>query len=238
MTTLGETGPGETRLVAEVWTEDLLERLDFRDSEPEVIDLSPEGGVVPSLQESQIECLSADKVGRLCFPIQRRSQPTPQDTYLYYFLLRYPGRSLVFLSSIDGIRRLVPLLELLELKTYPLHSQLEQKQRLKNLERFKSTPNSVLLATDIAARGLDIPSIDHVIHYQIPRSADTYVHRNGRTARAMRQGFSLIMCAPDERKVLGALLASLNRGALRNIPFIQPRIETVTRVQGEARYRR
>ncbi|KAF9652598.1 DEAD-domain-containing protein [Thelephora ganbajun] len=175
--------------------EDLLERLDFRDSEPEVIDLSPEGGVVSSLKESQIECLSADK-----------------DTYLYYFLLRYPGRSLVFLSSIDGIRRLVPLLELLELKVYPLHSQLEQKQRLKNLERFKSTPKSVLLATDIAARGLDILSVDHVIHYQIPRSADTYVHRNGRTARAMRQGFSLIMCTPDERQVLRALLTSLGRG--------------------------
>lgn len=134
---------------------------------------------------------------------------------MYYFLLRYPGRSLVFLSSINGIRRLVPLLELLELKAYPLHSQLEQKQRLKNLERFKSTPNSVLLATDIAARGLDIPSVDHVIHYQIPRSADTYVHRNGRTARAMKQGFSLIMCAPDERRVLRTLLTSLGRGALR-----------------------
>jgi len=58
--------------MAEVWTEDLLERLDFRDSEPEVIDLSPEGGVVSSLQESQIECLSADKVGRPCPPFQHR----------------------------------------------------------------------------------------------------------------------------------------------------------------------
>ena len=119
----------------------------------------------------------------------------------------------------------MPLLELLELRAYPLHSQLEQKQRLKNLERFKSTPSSILLATDIAARGLDIPSIDHVIHYQIPRSADTYVHRNGRTARAMRQGFSLIMCAPDERKVLSTLLISLGRGTLLNIPSIQLGIE-------------
>ena len=192
-----------------------MERLDFRDPEPEVINLSPEGCVVSSLQESQVECLPADKVGRPCLPIRCRPQPTPQDTYLYYFLLRYPGRSLIFLSSIDGVRRLTPLLELLELKTYPLHSQLEQKQRLRNLERFKSTKNSVLLATDIAARGLDIPSVDHVIHYQIPRSADAYVHRNGRTARAMRQGFSLIMCAPDERKVLRALLTNLGRGELR-----------------------
>ncbi|KZP15440.1 DEAD-domain-containing protein [Athelia psychrophila] len=174
--------------------DDLLLRLDFRDPEPEVIDISPEGGVVSSLKEGKIECLSAEK-----------------DVYLYYFLLRYPGRSLVFLSSIDGIRRLMPLAELLGLKAFPLHSQLEQRQRLKNLDRFKSTPNSVLLATDIAARGLDIPAVDHVIHYQIPRSADAYVHRNGRTARAMRKGFSMLMCGPDERRVVRALLGSLGR---------------------------
>lgn len=76
---------------------------------------------------------------------------------------------------------------------------------------FKSTPNAILLATDIAARGLDIPAVDHVIHYQIPRSADVYVHRNGRTARAMRSGFSLLMCAPDERRLVRALLSSLGR---------------------------
>ncbi|KAG2117225.1 ATP-dependent RNA helicase [Suillus discolor] len=174
--------------------DDLLLRLDFRDPDPAVIDISPEGGVVSTLKESKIECLSTDK-----------------DAYLYYFLLRYPGRSLVFLSSIDGIRRLTPLMELLNLKAFPLHSQMEQCQRLKNLDRFKATANAVLLATDIAARGLDIPAVDHVVHYQIPRSADVFVHRNGRTARAMQKGFSLLMCAPDERRVLRALLASLGR---------------------------
>ncbi|KAF5310717.1 hypothetical protein D9619_008153 [Psilocybe cf. subviscida] len=174
--------------------DDLLLRLDFRDPEPEVIDLSPKGGVVSTLQEGKIECLSGDK-----------------DVYLYYFLLRYPGKSLVFLSSIDGIRRLMPLVELLGVNAYPLHSQLEQRQRLKNLDRFTNTPNSVLLATDIAARGLDIPAVDHVIHFQIPRSADTYIHRNGRTARAMRKGFSMLMVAPDERRVVRALLGNLNR---------------------------
>ncbi|KAF8905264.1 P-loop containing nucleoside triphosphate hydrolase protein [Gymnopilus junonius] len=174
--------------------DDLLLCLDFRDPNPEVIDLSPVGGVVSTLQEGKIECLSGDK-----------------DVYLYYFLLRYPGKSLVFLSSIDGIRRLMPLVELLNIKAYPLHSQLEQRQRLKNLDRFMKTPNSVLLATDIAARGLDISAVDHVIHFQIPRSADTYIHRNGRTARAMRKGFSMLMVAPDERRVVKALLGSLGR---------------------------
>ncbi|KAF9475121.1 DEAD-domain-containing protein [Pholiota conissans] len=174
--------------------DDLLLRLDFRDPNPEVIDLSPVGGIVSTLQEGKIECLSGDK-----------------DVYLYYFLLRYPGKSLVFLSSIDGIRRLMPLVELLNINAFPLHSQLEQRQRLKNLDRFSKTPNSVLLATDIAARGLDIPAVDHVIHFQIPRSADTYIHRNGRTARAMRKGFSMLMVAPDERRVVRALLGHLHR---------------------------
>ncbi|OSD01508.1 DEAD-domain-containing protein [Trametes coccinea BRFM310] len=174
--------------------DDLLLRLDFRDPTPAVVDISPAGSVVATLTESKIECLTTDK-----------------DAYLYYFLLRYPGRTLVFLSSIDGIRRLLPLMELLDIHAYPLHSQLEQRQRLKNLDRFKSTPNAVLLATDIAARGLDIPAVDHVVHYQAPRTADAYVHRNGRTARAMRRGFSLLMCAPDERRVVRALMHSLGR---------------------------
>ncbi|KAG2008212.1 ATP-dependent rRNA helicase RRP3 [Coprinopsis cinerea AmutBmut pab1-1] len=174
--------------------DDLLLRLDFRDPEPEVIDLSPKGGVVSTLQEGRVNCLTADK-----------------DVYLFYFLLRHPGRTLVFLSSIDGIRRLNPLLELLNVKAFPLHSQMEQRQRLKNLDRFKSIPNSVLLATDVAARGLDIPSVDHVIHFQIPRTADTYIHRNGRTARASREGFSMLMCAPDERRIVKALMNSLGR---------------------------
>ncbi|KAH8996729.1 ATP-dependent RNA helicase [Lactarius akahatsu] len=174
--------------------DDLLLRLDFRDSEPEIINISPEGGVVSTLKENRIECLATDK-----------------DVHLYHFLLRYPGRTLVFLSSIDGIRRLTPLLELLGLPTFPLHSQLEQRQRLKNLDCFKSQAHSILLATDIAARGLDIPSVSHVVHYQIPRTVDAYIHRNGRTARAQRRGFSLLICAPDERRVARALFGSLGR---------------------------
>ncbi|KAG8799847.1 ATP-dependent RNA helicase [Serendipita sp. 399] len=88
---------------------------------------------------------------------------------------------------------------------------MQQKQRLKNLDRFKSSPNGLLLATDIAARGLDIPSIDHVIHYQIPRSGDVYIHRNGRTARAERPGFGLLLIAPDEKRLVRSIFGNLSR---------------------------
>ncbi|ODN77156.1 ATP-dependent RNA helicase MAK5 [Cryptococcus amylolentus CBS 6039] len=174
--------------------EDLVEKLDFRDETPEIIDLSPEGGVVATLRESMIECTKDDK-----------------DLYLYYFLLRFPGRSLIFVNSIDAIRRLLPLLNLLQLPIFPLHSQLQQKQRLKNLERFKSNANGVLIATDVASRGLDIPQVDHVVHFNLPRTADAYIHRSGRTARAKTEGFALLLVSADEKPTQRALNRSLNR---------------------------
>ncbi|KGK35077.1 hypothetical protein JL09_g5773 [Pichia kudriavzevii] len=81
-----------------------------------------------------------------------------------------------------------------------------QKQRLRALERFsrnsemakKQGKSSVLIASDVAARGLDIDNIQHVVHYHLPRTADTYVHRSGRTARAGKEGVSIILCSPQE----------------------------------------
>lgn len=73
-----------------------------------------------------------------------------------------------------------------------------QKARLRSLEKFIAARNTILVATDVAARGLDIKEVDQVIHYHVPRAADTYVHRSGRTARADRSGVSIILCSPDE----------------------------------------
>lgn len=79
---------------------------------------------------------------------------------------------------------------------------MAQKARLRSVERFSSPtahPSTILVATDVAARGLDIKGIDFVVHYHAPRTADTYVHRSGRTARAGASGKSVIICAPEER---------------------------------------
>ncbi|KWU46439.1 P-loop containing nucleoside triphosphate hydrolase protein [Rhodotorula sp. JG-1b] len=174
--------------------DDLLDKLDFRDPDPEIIDLSPEHGLVDTLKECKIECLKQEK-----------------DVYLYHFLVRYPARTIVFLASIDGIRRLHPLLALLKVNVIPLHSGMQQRQRLKALDKFKSSLDGVLLATDVAARGLDIPAVSHVVHYQLPRAADTYVHRSGRTARAGTAGLALQLVAPEEKKVQRMLMASLGK---------------------------
>lgn len=76
-----------------------------------------------------------------------------------------------------------------------------QKARMRSLERFSSpaNPNSILIATDVAARGLDIKNVDMIIHYHLPRAADMYVHRSGRTARGIdARGVSVLLCSPDE----------------------------------------
>lgn len=66
-----------------------------------------------------------------------------------------------------------------------LHAQMSQGQRLKALEKFHKLPNSLIIATDVASRGLDVQNIQYVIHYQLSRSPDIYVHRSGRTARVI-----------------------------------------------------
>ncbi|KAK5670748.1 ATP-dependent RNA helicase [Batrachochytrium dendrobatidis] len=159
----------------------LLQKIDFHDKSPVYINLSTEGVTAKGLLESKINCLKTEK-----------------DTMLYYVLCRYTAKTIVFVNSIDAIRRLVPILSYLGVQVFGLHAEMQQRQRLKNLDRFVETPNGVLIASDVASRGLDIPKVDHVIHYQLPRAADIYVHRSGRTARANAEGVSVALVCPEE----------------------------------------
>ena len=83
--------------------------------------------------------------------------------------------------------------------------------RNKTHSSFKSSSNGILIATDVAARGLDIPNVEHVIHFNLPRTADAYIHRSGRTARAQNPGFALQLCAPEEKGMQRSLMKSLGR---------------------------
>ena len=80
-----------------------------------------------------------------------------RDEYLYYILAQHPGRTLVFVNAISAVRRVAALLKLLALPAQALHASMQQRQRLKALDRFKADPAGVLVATDVAARGLDVP---------------------------------------------------------------------------------
>ena len=150
-------------------------------ADPKIVDITRKTATAQTLIESQIRCSLSEK-----------------DQYLYYFFVQHPGRTLVFCNSIDCVRRLVNIFQLLECEPLGLHAQMQQRQRLKNLDRFVSNPTAVLIATDVAARGLDIKDVQHVVHYQVPRTAEGYVHRSGRTARAQKEGLSVIMIEPGE----------------------------------------
>lgn len=122
----------------------------------------------------------------------------------------------MFANSISSVRRLSQLLQNLGIPALALHSNMEQKARLRSVERFSSPASdasSVLIATDVAARGLDIKGIDFVVHYHIPRTADMYVHRSGRTARAGASGKSVLICAPDEVVGMARLVAKVHAQA-------------------------
>lgn len=163
----------------------LNEKLKFKDKKPTLVDANPKEIVSGQITEALVEC-----------------GPTERDLYLYYFLLMYKGSTLVFTNSIDSVKRLVPLLNNLNIPAFSIHSSMIQKQRLRALEKFKEASQknevAVLVASDVAARGLDIPNIDHVVHYHLPRSADVYIHRSGRTARAGKEGVSAMFCSPQE----------------------------------------
>ena len=139
---------------------------------------------------------------------------TEKDLYLYALLMYHPKkRALIFTNSVSAVRRVTPFLQNLDLPALPLHSGMIQKARLRSVERFTQRPGSILVATDVAARGLDIPGVELIVHYHLPRAADTYVHRSGRTARADASGSSIIICAPEEVAGVRRLVAKVHAKA-------------------------
>uniref|UniRef100_A0A914KUY4 ATP-dependent RNA helicase n=1 Tax=Meloidogyne incognita TaxID=6306 RepID=A0A914KUY4_MELIC len=124
-----------------------------------------------------------------------------KDANLFYLLKRYGGRTLVFCNSVSAVRRLQAILRKLtrrNIDTLPciLHGRMKEKERLKSVEKFAASENSVLLATDVAARGLDFQSVQQIIHYQVPQTTENYIHRSGRTARALNSGLSILFVDP------------------------------------------
>src|SRR5215813_4946561 len=87
----------------------------------------------------------------------------------------------------------------------PIHGDLDQSLRTKTLDRFRSGALKLLVASDVAARGLDIPAVSHVFNYEPPRHAEDYVHRIGRTGRAGRQGASFTLVAPSDKRSWDAI---------------------------------
>jgi ATP-dependent RNA helicase RhlE len=97
-----------------------------------------------------------------------------------------------------------------------IHGNKSQAQRERAIAAFKSGEMKVLIATDIAARGIDIPGVSHVVNYDLPDVPEQYVHRIGRTARAGADGIAIAFCAPDER----GNLRDIERTTRQRLPLV------------------
>jgi superfamily II DNA/RNA helicase len=106
--------------------------------------------------------------------------------------------SLVFCNHREAVERISALLTQHNFEHGILHGAMEQIDREKNLIKFRGGSHNVLIATDLASRGLDIPEIKHIVHYQLPPQQEAYTHRNGRTARMHAEGQAYLVLANDE----------------------------------------
>lgn len=105
---------------------------------------------------------------------------------------------LVFCNHREAVERISALFTKHKFEHGILHGAMDQIDREKNLIRFRGGAHNVLIATDLASRGLDIPEIKHVVHYQLPPQQESFIHRNGRTARMHAEGQAYLVLADDE----------------------------------------
>ena len=117
-----------------------------------------------------------------------------KDLHLVHLCHTLAGNTMIiFVRTVLDAQRISILLRMLNFPAVPLHGQLSQSSRLGALNKFKSGSRSILVATDVASRGLDIPAVDCVLNYDIPTHSKDYIHRVGRTARAGRSGKSITL---------------------------------------------
>jgi ATP-dependent RNA helicase RhlE len=128
-------------------------------------------------------------------------------------------RVLVFTRTKRGADKVTRILEGAGVKAQAIHGNKSQNQRERALQEFKQGDVRALVATDIAARGIDISSVTHVVQYELPDVPEQYVHRIGRTARAGKDGSAVAFCADDER----GLLRDVERVTRQKIPSIDRR---------------
>ncbi|HEY4089431.1 MAG TPA: DEAD/DEAH box helicase, partial [Bryobacteraceae bacterium] len=141
---------------------------------------------------------SAETAGQIDFFCYEVSQASKFDL-LGHLLKTEEGSFLVFVATRDGAERLAKSLERRNHKVATIHGDRSQKQRNGALQGFKDNVYRVLVATDVAARGIHVDDIAHVVNYDLPREPQNFIHRVGRTGRAGARGASWTFVTPLER---------------------------------------
>ena len=157
--------------------------------EPKYIQVGRRGGPAQTISHAVQTLAAADKTQWLARWLREEAM----------------GPVLVFCRTKIGAERLAQRLSGMGIRAASLHADRTQQQRMAAVEGFRTGTYPVLVATDVAARGLDIDGIAHVVNYEVPDTPEAYVHRVGRTGRAESTGSALTLVAPEEQRALRAL---------------------------------
>lgn len=152
---------------------------------PHTLDYLSNEASVPDLKQKAVISESADKLDALFALICKIGDQA----------------TLVFCNHREAVERISDLLWEKGLSNGIFHGGMEQEDRERALLKFRNGSHRILITTDLASRGLDIPEIEHVVHYQLPHNEEAFLHRNGRTARMHAKGTSYLLLTPDEKPV-------------------------------------
>ena len=187
--TLPDSAARQTLLFSATMPEEVMKLADEVVREAKYVQVGSAGGPAKSITHTIETVAAADKT-----------------EWLAKFLRRTPAPCSYSFDEVGGERSREA--RRVRLKAAALHADRTQQQRSQAIEGFRSGSYRVLVATDVAARGLDIDGITHVVNYEVPSSREMYVHRVGRTGRADATGTALTLVAPEELRSLQALQKS------------------------------
>ena len=134
-----------------------------------------------------------------------------------FFLERLVGENpeskiLVFVRTKVRAERVLKAMERVKIDSVTIHGDKDQKERFIVLQKFKKGEVKMLIATDVSARGIDIPSVDYVINYDLPEQPENYVHRVGRTGRGTQKGYAVSFCSSEEKELLSEIEEYIGAG--------------------------
>jgi ATP-dependent RNA helicase RhlE len=164
--------------------------------EPEIVKIAAAYLELPIRVEVAPQGSTASKVTQEIFFVHREDKPQ----LLQKLIADYKGSILVFVRTKFGAKKIAQTLKNMDVKAAEIHSNRSLNQRLEALNGFKLGKYRVLVATDIAARGIDVVGIELVVNYDLPENASDYVHRIGRTARAGHTGHAISLATPDQQR--------------------------------------
>jgi ATP-dependent RNA helicase RhlE len=132
--------------------------------------------------------------------------------FLESFIRENPdSKIIIFVRTRVRAERVAKAMERVSIASITIHGEKDQGERSEAMKKFKDSDCQILIATDVSARGIDIPDVNYVINYDLPEKAENYVHRVGRTGRGVNKGKAISFCSEDEKELLSEIQQFLNK---------------------------